>query len=479
MGPMGIGRRDFLRAAAGAMVAPALMRASPARAALPKLPSLPASDALLLTPTDARYPTYLPAFNERTMIRPQLRAMCRTPHAVAVMVGWARDNGVPFALRSGGHCYEGFSESDSVVIDTRLINQVTVDVTHRTVTTGAGASLGSIYKALKASGLAVTAGSCPTVGVTGHVLGGGFGFLARAYGLACDNLQWIEVVDPGGNLVTADKTQNADLFWASRGGGGGTFGAVTRLRLGLYPVRNVVVFGVTWTLPATRAARVFQAWQAWAPNAPQAITSFCRVTRRADGDIVLHCAGQSLGSAASLRSELNHLTSVEKPPMPPSLKTLSFFGAVDYFSGGWNYVSSYFKGKSDYLNAPMSDQGFAMLTSSLLAESITVTCDAYGGAVTAVGAGDTAFAHRAGTLFGIQYSTTWDNASETAARLAAMKSLYDAMRPYVSGSAYVNYCDLDLADWPQAYWGQNLPRLQAIKAAFDPQNLFSHAQSVR
>jgi hypothetical protein len=231
-------------------------------------------------------------------------------------------------------------------------------------------------------------------------------------------------------------------------------------------------------LPAARAARVFRAWQNWAPNAPGAITSFCRITKSANGEIELHCAGQSIGSADALRTELRALTSIENPSVGLKTEILSFFGAVNYFSGGWNYETAYMKGKSDYLTSLMSDDGMATLMGSRLVTPITVICDAYGGAVADLAPGDTAFAHRTGTLFGIQYVTTWSNANETATRLAEMRSLYNAMRAYVSGGAYVNYCDLDLVDWPQAYWGQNLPRLKQIKSAFDPKNLFTHAQSV-
>jgi FAD/FMN-containing dehydrogenase len=239
---MKIKRRDLLRLGAGVVAAPFVRRVSPAFAALPPFPNLPPSDALLLTPADADYATYQPAFNKRTIKQPQLRALCRTPNAVQVMVGWARDNAVPFALRSGGHCYEDFSESDSVVIDTRMMNQIDVDAANQVVTVGAGAALGDVYMALQDTGFAIAAGSCPTVGVAGHVLGGGFGFLGRAYGLASDNLQSIDIVTPAGDIATADANNNTDLFWASRGGGGGTFGAATQFKLGLIPIGNVQVF---------------------------------------------------------------------------------------------------------------------------------------------------------------------------------------------------------------------------------------------
>jgi FAD/FMN-containing dehydrogenase len=476
---MKIKRRDLLRLGVGAVAAPFVQRLSPAFAALPPFPNLPASDALLLTPMDADYAMYQPAFNERTIKQPQLRALCRTPAGVQGMVNWVRDNAVPFALRSGGHCYEDFSESDSVVIDTRMMNDIAVDTTNQVVTVGAGASLGDVYMALMDTGFAIAAGSCPTVGVAGHVLGGGFGFLGRANGLASDNLQSIDVVDPSGNIVTADANNNTDLFWASRGGGGGTFGAATQFKLGLIPIGNVQVFKVTWILSETRAARVFKAWQTWAPNAPNAITTFCRVTKTSAGHINVHCAGQSTGTATALRNQLSNLTSVETPTDPLVIETLSFWEAVVHFSGGFDYSSDYFKGKSDYLTSPMSDDGIATLMGPLLTPNITAICDSYGGAVDAVAAQDTAFAHRAGTLYSIQYASTWDDPSFTLGRLADMTALYNAMRPYVSGAAYVNYCDLDLTNWQQAYWGQNYARLQTIKSAFDPQNLFTHAQGVQ
>jgi hypothetical protein len=110
--------------------------------------------------------------------------------------------------------------------------------------------------------------------------------------------------------------------------------------------------------------------------------------------------------------------------------------------------------------------------------NIYAICDSYGGAIANTAPDATAFAHRKGTLYCLQYGTDHFSAAETAQRLGAMRSFYAAMRPYVSGAAYVNYCDLDLADYATAYWGQNLPRLKQIKSAFDPGNVFKHAQSI-
>jgi FAD/FMN-containing dehydrogenase len=439
---------------------------------------LPASDALLLTPDDAGYDAYEPAFNRRILLRPKLRALCKTPKAVSVMVQWARSNGVPFALRSGGHSYEGFSQSSSVVIDTRLMNHVDFNRRAHTMTVGAGATLGPVYETIGAAGFGFPGGSCPTVGVAGHALGGGFGLIGRSFGLACDSLQWLELVDPNGAIIEADAQHNPDLFWAVRGGGGGSFGAVTKFRFAVYPIGHVVVFGATWQLPQVRASKLFRAWQAWAPQAPSSITSFLRVSGQPGGNIELHCAGQSIGTESALRRELRALTNVAQPASALHTRSMSLLAAAKYFFGP-SEPSTYLKGKSDYVTTPLGDDSVAAFLAQLQKfRTIVAVCDSYGGAIGRVAGDATAFAHRTGTQFCIQYFCEWQVASDTATRVAEMRELYAAMRPYVSGGAYVNYCDLDLGDWAQAYWGTNRQRLRQIKSSFDPNNVFRHAQSV-
>lgn len=200
--------------------------AAPAMAALatplPPLPNLTVGDVLFLTPSDAQYVDYLAAANIRTRLNPALRAVCKTEHAVAVMVDWVRGNHLNFAVRCGGHSYEGFSQSVDVVIDVRGLDTITVDKSAGLVTAGSGVSLYQIYQALAAQGLALQAGSCPTVGISGHVMGGGHGLLARSHGLTCDSLQQINVVDSQAQLLQVDAASEPDLYWACRGGGGGS-----------------------------------------------------------------------------------------------------------------------------------------------------------------------------------------------------------------------------------------------------------------
>jgi FAD binding domain len=189
-------------------------------AALPPFPNLPPSEALLLTPADPQYADYLPAANLRTQLAPALRAVCKTENAVAVMTNWVRSNGLSFAVRCGGHSYEGFSQSTDVVIDLRGLQEIAVDTGAGLVTAGAGVSLYDVYQELANVGYAFPAGSCPTVGIAGHALGGGHGLLARSHGLTCDNLQQVTLIDAQANTLKATATSEPDLFWACRGDGG-------------------------------------------------------------------------------------------------------------------------------------------------------------------------------------------------------------------------------------------------------------------
>jgi FAD/FMN-containing dehydrogenase len=456
----------------------AIVSARPATAQLPTLPPLSSSDALFLRPGAAHFGDYQASFNLRTALKPHLRALCKTAKAAGVMVDWCRNNDIPFAVRCGGHSYEGFSQSAGVVIDVdvRLMNSIVVDPKAKTAIVGAGASLGKLYGATAPRGLAFTGGSCPTVGISGHLLGGGYGYLARPYGLACDSLLSVALINPSGELLEADAHQNADLFWACRGGGGGSFGIATSFTVQLKKAADVIVFRVVWLALSTKAAKsVMNAWQRWAPQAPRTIDSNLVASKGPNGSINLHAAGQSVGTLAELQRELQEL------PKSRSvlIRRMAFGDAIDFFSGGSAHPTQFMEGKSDYATAPISDEGLDVFMTGLAQGLLKyVVCDAYGGSLAEIASDTTAFVHRRGTLFCLQYGNVWSSPVDTQKRLDDMRQFYASLRPYMSGSAYVNYCDLDLPYYETAYWGENLPRLKQIKAGFDPSNLFRHAQSV-
>jgi FAD/FMN-containing dehydrogenase len=436
---------------------------------------------IVLVPADKDFSEYNRSFNKRTQIAPRVRMVAGSAKAVSTTMLWAANNGLRFAVRSGGHSYEGFSQSPDLVIDVRGMTGIKLATDKKSVSIGSGSSLGSVYKALWPSNLAIPAGSCFPVGVAGHSLGGGFGLLGRSFGLACDSVLSMEVVDASGHIRNVSRQETPDLFWALRGGGNGSFAVVTNFNFRTSPVSMIARFGITWSKPIAQAAKIVQAWQQWLADLPPSITGTMHLTKDQGGLIKVHMAGLSVQSESKLKVELKRLQRVAGPADQVSTTTQSFKAAATIFNGGPADDSLLMKGKSDYVNDPMTDQGILTLLNGLqnAPGEIAVLCDTYGGAINKIASDATAFVHRGNTRYSIQYYMEWTDPAASDANIAMMRTLYTSMRPHVSGGAYVNYCDLDLGDgYARAYWGDNLPRLMKIKAGVDPKNIFRHAQSV-
>jgi FAD/FMN-containing dehydrogenase len=484
-------RRDFLKYSAGAsahwMAVGALGWPVHKASALTDMPleALKAGlgkDDLLLVPSSTRYSEYNVAFNKRTMLSPRVRVVVSTAAAVQNAILWAKKNGVNFALRSGGHSYEGFSQSKELVIDVRGLNQIDVEAEKNLVTVGAGVALGDIYKRLAVHNMAIPAGSCFPVGVSGHTLGGGFGLLSRAFGLACDNVISMEMIDAFGQIRNVNDKENPDLFWALRGGGSGNFGVVTKFQFQTSFVHKVAKFAVTWKLPADQAIEVVEIWQHWLASLSSQITGTLHLNKSSHNEIEVHFAGLSIGTESGLIKQLKALDQESGKGAVITTRALDFLDAATRFNGGTRgYESVLMKAKSDYVKKQMGREGLRTLFEGIqnAPAPIAVMFDTYGGAINKVPSDATAFVHRGDTAYSIQYYMEWADENDTNSNLQMMRKLHDSMRPYVSGEAYVNYCDLDLgASYAQAYWSSNLPRLRQLKALYDPSQLFHHAQSI-
>jgi hypothetical protein len=194
------------------------------------------------------------------------------------------------------------------------------------------------------------------------------------------------------------------------------------------------------------------------------------------GMIKLRCIGQSVGSESELRAQLGPMLKMDKPSSALSIQSLSFLKAVQHFAGPLDYESVYMKAKSDYALTPLTTSAItAMMAAASQASTVALLCDGYGGRIADIAATDTAFPRRAGTQFCIQYYSSWTKASDTASHVASVAKVYAAMRPFMRV-----LCELlrPLPDYANAYWGDNLPRLMSVKAEYDRQNPFRHAQSV-
>lgn len=418
---------------------------------------------------------------------PAIIVFCRQPVDAARAVNWARDRGIPLRVRCGRHSYEGYSSvNDGVVIDIHDLRYFRYNPAAGTAVVGSGMSLAKVYEALWPHRRTVAGGSCPTVGISGHALGGGYGLLARHLGLACDSTVEVEIVTANGELVRANLNEHPDLLWASRGGGGGNFGIVTSFVFKTHSIDTVSLFHLTWKYSDMEA--VLKAWQSWAPNTDNRLTSVLVLKSSSSG--ILSALGQFVGPADELRALLGPLSTAGSP-VDMSLETLSFLDAVQTFSGQkpskerwqlhWTGENTHFKNSSDYADRTLSDGAISVLLHALESApgaACFVQLEAYGGAINQVPQNATAFAHRSGTLFNLQYQAYWGHAQEGSPYVAWVESLRRGMQPYVSGRAYCNYCDSGITDWPKAYYGDNLDRLIAIKREYDPHNVFHFPQSI-
>jgi FAD/FMN-containing dehydrogenase len=428
-------------------------------------------------------------YNERfDGVLPMLIARPVNAADVRTAVNWGVAHHVPLRARSGGHSYAGYSTlSGGMVLDLRNMRSIQVDTHDRTVTVGTGAQLIDVYSALAAHGLTIPAGSCPSVGIAGHALGGGMGLAGRQFGLTTDNLLSAQIVTADGRLRTASGKSNQDLYWALRGGGGGNFGVVTSLRFRAHPVPGTVSsFFVSW--PWSRAADALAAWLAWAPHARSQLTSIFHLNG-GRGVTSVNVSGQYMGPASELGGLLAPLRGVGGASV--TVANHSYFGAQLAFAGcstvsltachtegtrpGGTLARASFQAKSDYVGKPLPAAARQILVSQVEARahmpgSGAILFDSYGGAINRVKPAATAFVHR-NVLCCMQYLSYGGGGSW-------LDSVHTKMRPYVTGGAYLNYTDPNLKHWQNAYYGSNYPRLQKIRRKYDPHHYFNFPQAI-
>jgi FAD binding domain/Berberine and berberine like len=411
------------------------------------------------------------------------------PADVRTAVNWGVANRVSLRARSGGHSYAGYSTlSGGLVLDLRNMRHISVNVQNRTATIGGGAQLIDVYAALASHGMTIPAGSCPSVGISGHALGGGMGLAGRRFGLTADNLLSAQIVTADGQLQTVNSHTNPDLYWALRGGGGGNFGVVTSFTFRIHPIPSTVAwFIVEW--PFSSGSNALGAWQSWAPHARPELTSIFHLN--GGGVNPVRVTGQYFGPAGDLGRLLAPLTAVGGATVRSG--TLGYLDAQLFWAGcsptpsaltachtqgtrpGGTLLRESFQAKSDYVANPLSAAARATLVQAAEARahlpgSGAILFDSYGGAINQVAPDATAFVHRR-VLFCMQYLSYGGEA-------AWLESTYNKMRPHVTGGAYFNYTDPNLQDWQAAYWGSNYPRLERIRREVDPHHYFNFPQAI-
>lgn len=414
-------------------------------------------------------------------VRPLAVVRCAGPADVAETLALADSRRIPFAVRSGGHCFAGRSSSTGIVIDVRPMAATSLD--GELMTAGSGAQLGEVYAAAAVAGRTLALGCGPDVGIAGLALGGGFGLLGRRHGLVCDQLVGAQVVLADGRVLDCDEHRDADLFWALRGAGS-SVGVVTRLTLRTVEAVAATGFHLGWG--AEDATAVVDAWQRWAPSATDDLAASLKVI----GTGAPHVFGMVLGSrstAEGLLAELESATgaapsSVElSAQSTASMKT--WFNDVGDRIVGASDAPGYELIRSEFHARPLPVSAIEELLARLTQPAAghrELDFSPWGGAYNRVRPDATAFPHRS-AQFLLKHSAVVTTGASTADRAAVTRWLADSWataHAFGTGGAYPNFPDPDLTDGPQAYYGANLPRLRRVKARYDPTELFRFPQSI-
>lgn len=471
-------------------------------------------------------------FSDISFSKPSAIIIPKSKEEISSIVLCCRKWYFDIRIRSGGHSYEGISSSSAytssnnktvisapfVVIDMMSLDKISVDLKSETAWVESGATVGQTYYAIAelSNVHGFPAGACPTVGVGGHFSGGGYGFLGRKYGVAADHVVDALLVDAKGQILNRDA-MGKDVFWAIRGGGGGSWGIVFAWKIRLVKVPEIVT-ALSVARPQHTIEKIIQQFQNVVHDLDDKFHIMVLVTfglNLENKEIAVIFQGLYQGP----RSEALSILTKTFPSMEireEDCKEMSWIRSVDYLSdisGGKGSISSlreryfedkaYFKAKSDYVRKPIPSVGIKTLIDFLQkTPKASAVFEPYGGFMEKTRSDAIAFPHRKGNIFSIEYSITWDEMDDRSGKskkhINWLRRFYNAMTPYVSlnpRAAYVNYIDLDLGEvtdisstapspvdsaraWGEKYFLKNYDRLVMAKTIIDPQNVFRHQQSL-
>jgi FAD/FMN-containing dehydrogenase len=440
-----------------------------------------------LTPDSERYDDARRVFNGLIDRRPSRILRCTTAEEVAAAIADARAADELISVYGGGHGVTGSAVIDGgVCVDLRGIDHIDVDPEARIARVGGGATWGAVDAATQAHGLAVTGGRMSTTGVGGLTLGSGSGWLERAFGFVCDNLVQARVVTADSRIVTASEAENPDLFWALRGGGG-NFGVVTEFTLRLHEL-GPIVFGGMLIYPGFQAVDVLRNFRDFMLTAPDEVGAGVALITAPPEEFVPEpargqpCVGVVLlyaGDPADAPAVMAPL--LEFGPPAVNLCQEMPYTAVQQLLDPPNPagMSNYWTG--DFL-AEFPDEAieaFVAHTFPPTSPMTQVIVVAGGGAISEVGDDDTAFGNRTAP-FNLHLLGMWQpDPSQDQPNIDKIRELSAAMKPWTTGQVYLNFIgDEGLTRVETAYGPEKYARLQAIKRAWDPDNVFRHNQNI-
>lgn len=479
---------------------------------------------VVYTPTNSSYSSILQfsiqnlRFASNTTPKPLIIVTPQEASHIQATIICSQRHGKEIRIRSGGHDFEGLSyvsQVPFVIIDLINLREIHVEVENSTAWVQSGATIGELYYRIseKSKTLAFPAGLCPTVGVGGHLSGGGYGFLMRKYGLAADNIIDAHMIDVNGRLLDREA-MGEDLFWAIRGGGGASFGIIIAWKIRLVPVPSTVTaFRVLKTLEQN-ATKLINRWQLVGSKLEEDIgldMILKRVNSSKKGVLSIQATFQALflGGVDQL-IPLMQESFPELGLVREDCTEMSWIESVLYLFGFTGQpleillnrtfaAKDFVKAKSDYVRDPVPDialEGIWQMFYEDEAKDAMLALFPYGGMMDEISESEIPYPQRSGNLYIIHYSVHWHQEGDEVAQrhINWVRRLYKYMEPFVSKSpraAYLNYRDLDIgvnnkgytsykqaSIWGHKYFKNNFNRLAHVKTKVDPLNFFRNEQSI-
>ena len=449
----------------------------------------PAGEGLqgeVIRPGDAGYDAARKVWNGMFDRRPALITRCANVDDVRAAVRYARANRLSAAVRGGGHSFSGQSAIEGgLLIDLSGLKAIEVDVVGGTARAQGGVLWGEFDKATQAHGLATTGGLVSTTGIAGLTLGGGIGWLMRKHGLTIDNLLSVELVTADGEVLRASASENADLFWGVRGGGG-NFGIVTSFEYQLHPLGPIIMGGLA-LYPAAQARDVLRFYREWTPTLPDALSTMAAfltapplpfIPAPLHGTPVIAIIACHAGSVEEGLELVKPLKSFG-PPAVDLLGPMPYVALQGMFDEGaphgWQYYA-----KAEYLQGldDATIETFVAHAAQMESPLSAIHIHQLGGAVARVGDAETAFGKR-GAPYLMNIPTAWIDPAESERHTRWARGLWSAMQPHSYGGAYLNFLGDEGAERVRAAYGAaKYDRLVALKNRYDPTNFFRFNQNI-
>ncbi|MCM4173818.1 FAD-binding oxidoreductase [Arenibacter sp. TNZ] len=433
----------------------------------------------LIMPFDPGYDEGRSVWNGMVDKRPVMIANCRNAEDIKKCVNFAQSHDLLVSIKGGGHNVAGKAVcDDGLMINLSQMNAVAVDPVKRTVRVESGATLGELDKETQKFGLATPVGIVSKTGIAGLTLGGGIGYLGRKHGLTIDNLLSVEIITAKGDLISANETENSDLFWALRGGGG-NFGVVTSFEFKLHELGPEIMTAQIF-YPIEDAKQVLKFYSEFTSSAAEELAGYALVVKvppadpfpeALQGKIAIALVVSYAGSLDDGKTALEPLENFGNPILRV-IMPMSYIALQTSFDKGAPKGMRYYW-KAHYIDH-LSDEAidvFVNNTNHIPGELSVVGFEPFGGAITRVEESATAFPQRSASyVLGVW--SGWMEAENDEKNINWTREFYNKMTPFASGGAYSNYLDNDDSDKIIASFGSNYSRLQDVKYKYDPNNFF-------